>query len=179
MKSTIKTNLSYALLALVAFISGCSTLTRVENMTVEGQPSQKIAETPLRKNLAIKDVTMVNKAPADRFEEALEGSLRAVGLFAPKDVGSYILTAHVQKLDQPFVGANMTVTASIRYIVTERATGKEVFYKILTLPYTAKFTDSFIGVERLRLATEGAIKANIAQLIDDLFSLNIQSVSMN
>ncbi len=184
----MKTNLSICvLLVFVAFISGCAAPARVANMTVEGQPSQRIAETPLRNNLAIRDVTggketnpmWKSNIGSLEFEQALEGSLRAVGLLAPRQAGLYMLTAHLEKVDQPYIGVSMTVTAWVRYMVTERATGKEVFDKTLVVPYTASFTDSLYGVERLRLAHEGAVRANITQLIDDLFRLNIQSVSMN
>ncbi|MCX7184077.1 MAG: hypothetical protein NTW90_02350 [Nitrosospira sp.] len=184
----MKTNLSICvLLVLVAFISGCAAPARVANMTVEGQPSQRIAETPLRNNLAIRDVTggketnpmWKSNIGSPEFEQALEGSLRAVGLLAPRQGGLYVLTAHLEKVDQPYIGVNMTVTAWVRYMVTERATGKEVFDKTLAVPYTASFTDSLYGVERLRLANEGAVRASITQLIDDLFRLNIQSISMN
>lgn len=184
----MKTNLSiYALLVLAVFISGCATPARVANMTVEGQPSQRIAKTPLRNNLAIKDVTggtetnpmWMSNIGSPEFEQALEGSLRAVGLLAPRQSGLYLLTADLVKIDKPYFGANLTVTAWVHYMVTERATGKEVFSKTLVVPYTASFTDSLYAVKRLRLANEGTIRENISQLIDELLRLNIQSVSMN
>lgn len=168
------------------FVSGCATPARVSQMTVDGQPSQRIASTKLRNNLSIKDVTggqetnplwKSNIGNAE-FEQALEGSLRAVGFLAPRQQGTHMLTAHLQSVDQPFLGLDMTVTASVRYMVTERLTGKEVFSRVIAIPYTATFGDSLLGVERLRLANEGAIRSNIARLIDELFQLNIQSIAM-
>ena len=88
------------------------------------------------------------------------------------------VTAHLQSVDQPLVGFNMTVTASIRYMVTERATGKEIFSRVVSVPYTASFGDSLMGVERLRLANEGAIRSNISQLIDELMMLKVESVTL-
>ena len=67
----------------------------------------------------------------------------------------------------------MTVTASINYVLTERASGKTVYTKTITLPYTAKFSDAFAGYERLRLANEGAARENIKQLIDELIALKL------
>ena len=73
----------------------------------------------------------------------------------------------------------MTVTASVNYIVSERATGKEVFNRTVAVPYTAKFGDALMGVERLKLANEGAIRTNISQLIEELFRLKIDNVSIS
>lgn len=113
------------------------------------------------------------------FEHALEMSLRRVGLLAERQAGHYTLTAHLESVDQPFIGLDMTVTATVSYAISERATGKDVFKKTLAVPYTASFGDSLMGVERLRLANEGAIRANITQFIDELFRLNIDNIAMN
>lgn len=174
----------YVGIALV--VTACASPARIEEMSVAGQPSQRIAATPLRNNLAIKDVTggtdtnpmWKSNIGSIEFERALEGSLRAVGLLSPAQSGRFILTAHLEKVDQPLVGFSMTVTASVRYIVTERSTGKDLFNKVISVPYTAAMSDAFLGTERLRLANEGAVRVNITQLIDELFALQIPSVSV-
>lgn len=145
-----------------------------------------LAETPLRSNLAIKDVSggketnpmWKSNIGSNEFEQALEISLRAVGLLADRQAGNYTLTAHLESVDQPFIGLDMTVTASVSYVVSERTTGKDVFKRTFAVPYTASFGDAFVGVERLRLANEGAIRANITQLVDELFRLKIGSIAM-
>lgn len=175
-----------AIVGLVVIISGCASPARIDQMSVAGQPSQRVAETPLRNNLAIKDVTggketnpmWKSNIGSAEFEQALEASLRAVGLLADRQAGRYTLTAHLESVDQPFIGLDMTVTASVSYVVSERATGKDVFKRTFAVPYTASFGDAFVGVERLRLANEGAIRVNITQLIDELFRLNIGSIAM-
>lgn len=184
----MKSNLSTALLVCFSvYLSGCASPARVESMVVAGQPSQRIAVTPLRDNLAIKDVTggketnpmWKSNIGSNEFEQALEGSLKSVGLLAPRQSGRYMLTAHLENVDQPFMGFSMTVTSSVRYMVTERATGKEILSKTIVSPYTASASDAFVGSERLRLANEGSIRENISRLIDELFNINIQSVSIN
>lgn len=174
------------LLAMVAMMGGCATPARVDQMTVEGQPSQRIAATPFRNHLMVRDVTggqetnpmWRSSIGSNEFRQALEGSLRAVGLLSLDPNSRYLLTAHLEKVDQPFAGFDMTVTASVRYTVSERATGKEVFGRTVAVPYTASFGDSLLGAERLKLANEGAVRANITQLIDELFRSNIQNVSI-
>ena len=48
-----------------------------------------------------------------------------------------------------------------------------MFEQAITTPYTAKAGDAFPGVERLRLANEGAVRQNITRLIDELARLRV------
>lgn len=180
--------LGFVILGSLVLLSGCATPARVDQMVVSGTPSQRIAATPLRNNVAIHDVTggqetnpmWKSNVGSNEFSQALEESLRTVGLLAAnRQAGSHTLSVHLQNVEQPFIGLDMTVTASVNYIVAERATGKEVFNRTVAVPYTAKFGDSLLGVERLKLANEGAIRTNISQLIEELFRLKIDNVSIN
>lgn len=176
-----------AVIVCVLFIAGCATPARVDQMAVSGQPSQRVAPTPLRNNIAVGDVTggkdtnsmWVSNVGGNEFSLALEESLRNVGLLAAnRQAGRFTLTAQLRSLDQPMFGLDMTVTASVNYVVVERASGKEIFQRTVAIPYTAKMGDAFIGVERLKLANEGAIRTNISQLIDELFMLKIDGVAL-
>lgn len=73
----------------------------------------------------------------------------------------------------------MTVTATVNYVLVERATGKTVLERRIALPYTAALDDAFLGSERLRLASEGAMKTNIGKIIEDLFAMNATSLALN
>lgn len=173
-------HVSLAALSVVAAvgIGGCAAPARVEQMSISASDVSNIATPPeLRSNVAIHDVTggketnpmwMSNVGSAE-FEQALEASLRAGGMLAPsRAAGKYMLTAHLEKLDQPAFGVNFTVTATVQYTLSERATGKDVFIRKVTTPYTASFGDAVLGVERLKLANEGAIRANIAKFLEDM-----------
>jgi hypothetical protein len=59
----------------------------------------------------------------------------------------------------------MEVTASVHYRVVDAATGAVGFERPISASYTAAFGDHLIGVERLRLATEGAVKRNIEEFV--------------
>ena len=110
------------------------------------------------------------------FSRALEASLRDAGLLSGNNQGSkYVLIAHLQKLDQPMFGASMTVTATVQYSLVERATNAEVFARTVSLPYTAAWNAAFSGVERVKLANEGAIRVNIQQLIDALVAAKVSA----
>jgi hypothetical protein len=175
------------LLAVVAIVAGCASPARIEQMQVTPSMATRAAAagSALKENLALKDVTggketnpmwVSNVSSAD-FERALEASLSAAGMLsANRQSSKYTLTTHLLKLDQPFMGASMTVTATVQYSVVERATGKEVFARTLATPFTAEFSSAFIGSERLKLANEGAARMNIQQLIDGLVAMRVDEV---
>jgi hypothetical protein len=176
-------------IATAAVLAGCATPARIDQMQVDTPMATRaaLANSALKGNVAVKDVTggqetnpmwVSNVGSAD-FERALEQSLRNAGLLSEnRQAGKYTLTAHLQKLDQPMFGASFTVTATVQYTLVERATGKDVFTRTLTTPYTAAFSDAFMGSERLKLANEGAIRTNIKALIDSLTTVNISSLAV-
>jgi hypothetical protein len=168
--------------------AGCATPARVDQMIAEPAVAKRIAApAALKGNVAIRDVTggretnpmWVSNVGSSEFEGALAGSLRAAGMYSEnRQAGRYFLTAHLAKLDQPLVGFSMTVTATVNYTLTERATGKDVLARTISTPYTATPGDAFVGAERLRLANEGAIRTNIARLIDELMTLKVDGVAI-
>jgi len=179
--------LSTTLIATAIILStGCATPARVDQMVSAGEAQYRTAATPLRNNLALKEVTggretnpmWVSNVGSSELEQALEESLKAVGLLAARQGGEYLLTADLMKLDQPMLGLDMTVTSAVRYIVTERATGKSVFDETLTTPYTARFSDALLAPERLKLANEGAIRTNIGKLLERLVHLKFDKVAV-
>ncbi len=102
------------------------------------------------------------------FEEALEQSLR-LNTILGDDGAPLTIDANLLSVEQPFIGASMTVTTSVQYTVTN-SKGAKIFDEIVTTPFTAAFSDAFIGAERLRLANEGSAQANIASFIDKLIA---------
>ena len=170
----------------IALLGGCAAGARVENMEVAGQPAQRIAPTPLRQQLTVREVgggsetspLRKSNVGSPEFEQALKNSLRATGLLAEGPAAFYMLSAQLDDLDQPLIGLSMTVTAKVSYTVAEKASGKILWQQTLTTPYTAAFTDSLLGIERLRLANEGAIRTNLGQLIDALFRLDIRALAV-
>ena len=157
-------------------------------MMASANPAQRVANTPMRNNVAVRDVTggqetnpmWKSNIGNSEFEQALESSLRDAGLLSVgKQMGKYTLTVNMEKVDQPMFGASMTVTATVNYSLVARATGKEVMNRTIALPFTAAFNSSFIGAERLRLANEGAIRVNIGKIIDELFAVGVDAVVLN
>jgi hypothetical protein len=56
------------------------------------------------------------------------------------------------------------VTPTVDYTIVDAA-GATVLSERVVSPFTAQFSDSFLAVERLRLANEGAIRENIRQFL--------------
>lgn len=175
---------------LLAALSGCATPARIDQMTAKKIDTSKIInETPLKNNLSLKSVSggestnplWVSKVGGDDFKQALEQSLKTVMLLASdQSKSSYLLGTTLISLDQPFIGLDLKVTATVEYSLEERATGRKVFSKTISTPFTATFSDAALAFERLKIANEGAVRENIEEIIDELLSLNIskQQVSV-
>ena len=170
-----------------ALLSGCAAPARIDQMTSTATPAQRIAKSAMRNNVAVREVSggketnpmWVSNVGNSEFEQALENSLRDAGLLSVgKQAGKYTLTAHMEKVDQPLMGISMTVSVTVGYSLIERASGKEILNRRISLPYTASFDAAFMGTERLRLANEGAIRVNIGKIVDEIFSLGIDAVAV-
>jgi hypothetical protein len=170
-------------MVVLVLLDGCATPARVEQMTTPASAA-RAATIPdaLKQNIAIKDVTggketnplWTSQVSSSEFEAALEASLRNAGVLQPnRQAGRYGLIANLDKLEQPLIGIDMTVTATVTYTLVERSTSKTVWQKTLATPYTAKFGDALFAVERLKVANEGAARANISALIGELESLRL------
>ncbi|MBN9536950.1 MAG: hypothetical protein J0H77_09540 [Alphaproteobacteria bacterium] len=85
--------------------------------------------------------------------------------------GRFQLDAVLQRLEQPYAGFAMTVTATIAYRLTEVATGRVVYDNTITTPATATLNDAIDGNVRLKIANERAIRANLRQLVEALYAL--------
>jgi hypothetical protein len=161
------------LLAILLAVSGCASGARPDAMTATMTPETMIDSTsPLRNAVRIGTVTgggetnpawLSNVSAAD-FRTALEQSLAAHGMKATGP-GRYAIDAELLSVERPIFAFDMTVSATIRYTVT--GTGGRIEETVVT-PYTVKFSDTPLGPERLRLAVEGAMRANIDAFIKRL-----------
>lgn len=164
------------LLAVLVAVSGCASEARIGAMTVPVSPDTVIGDSsPLRNAIRVGTVTggsetnplWKSNVSNENFRAALEQSLALHAMTAP-DRGRYLVNAELVSLDRPLGGFDLTVTAKAHYTVI--ATGSQAVKLDTTMetPYTANFSDSVLGVERLRLASEGAMRANIDAFIKRL-----------
>ncbi len=105
------------------------------------------------------------------FQRALEQSLRANDLLAAdQNAVKYDLSARIMNVSQPLVGGDFTVTSTVRYELRRQSAGSLVYENDVSAPYTAKFSDAFLGIERLQLANEGSARENIESFILELLA---------
>lgn len=174
----MKKLLSIALIALAStWLQGCATGATVAGMTSLKPAAAAPANIAGSINVAPaeggKDTNPMWTSQVDSksFGEALLASLTAQGLAS--DQGRYVLKPTLKKLQQPLFGMDMTVKADVRYVLSERASGKSVMDETISSSHTATVSDAFVGVERLKLANEGAIRKNIDMLIERLGTMSL------
>jgi hypothetical protein len=173
------------LISLCAILSGCATPAAVDQMTARDVYSGGVGSaTPLKNSISVRSVSggqetnpmLMSKVSNEGFQQALEQSLQKALLLAPDaNTSTYLLDAKLASLEQPWGGLDMKVTAAVEYSLEEKATGEQLFVRTISTPFTATFGDAALGMERLKIANEGAVRENIEELINGLLILqNIQ-----
>lgn len=100
------------------------------------------------------------------FAEALRRSLAVHALLATGE-GRWRLEATILRTDAPIMGFDMTVSVQVRYKLLGPA-GQVAFDQEIPSTFTADFSSAIQGVQRLRLAKEGAIRTNIGAFLTAL-----------
>ena len=164
-----------AILTVAALLSACAQPARTSAMVVNVSAQTILPEdSGLTNAVAVGAITggeatnpiWTSQIGNPEFRQALSLSLQQHTMLAQGDA-PMTLQAQLLQVDQPLVGFDMTVTATVAYKITN-ATGEQVFDETVTVPHTATFSDAFLGAERLRLANEGAIRANIKRFLETL-----------
>lgn len=170
---------------LATLMAGCAMPARVDQMSSRSMQQAQPGH-PYRAAVGVGEVTggsatnplWTSQIGSADFAQALAVSLDRAGLGAPADRATYQLQATLEKVDQPLIGLSMTVTAQVRYVLSEKLGGRVLFDKVINQPYTAQFSDAFLGFERLRVANEGAARVNIEQVVEALLQLGVSGVSV-
>jgi hypothetical protein len=171
-----------ALFCAIALIQGCATPSAGVNMVASPEGSTTGPRDPsLQRAIKLRNVAggsetnalWMSKVSDADFRFALENSLKSAGLLSTGEAPRYQLDATLLSLEQPLVGFSLTVTCSVRYDLSDAASAKRVFGKTITTPFTATTSDAFLGVERMRIANEGAVRQNLRQLLQELLVLDV------
>jgi hypothetical protein len=166
------------LLLLALLISGCVSAPLASRMTPDLAGIQ-LAKT--EKVLRVGTVTGGEKTnPLDRpriedegFREALINTLQRSGLF--KEVttelgGDYGLSAQI--ISQDDVGNySTTVMLFVNYRLTDARSGQELWKENLLSQYKLTVSEVFVGLKRLKMCQEGAVKDNLTQLVKKLLQV--------
>ena len=112
----------------------------------------------------------------ENFSAALADSLSTSGVFSSvvrDGTSDYLLDVFLTKVDQPIIGLDMTVLVTANWTLTDLKTNAVVFQDLIQGSHTSTVGDAFAAVKRLRLATEGAARANIAEGIKRMSQLEL------
>jgi hypothetical protein len=166
----------FVVIAALIGLAGCASAADPGAMTVAAVQTQTMAfPQPLAHAMCVRNVTggeatnpmWASKVDNDGFRAALAASLDTAGLSAAATSCSYPLDVNLLGLSQPALGLDMTVTSHVNYKVYDRS-GQPFLMETIDAPYTAKFSDSLVGVKRLRMANEGSIRESIQRLLEKL-----------
>lgn len=175
MKILLKSIKFIVLILAVTILTGCATPANYQAMIV--RPTAAIPHNPKLKGAI--EVVNVSGGKATNplwtsqvdnigFRKALEGSLDAYGYLASSShKAKYKLDATLSKLAQPMLGFNLDVDSVIVYNITGVRVDKQYLVKASG---TAKVSDAFVAVERLKIANERSIKENIKNFLKKLSS---------
>ena len=116
-----------------------------------------------------------SKVSAAAVQQALDESLYAVGMKppAPQPAPRFELKAELVALEQPLLPvAAVTVGVAVRYTLADTNDGRVVYQRLIANNHEAGFTEAVLSPsERLRIANEHALRANINLLLRDLVTL--------
>jgi hypothetical protein len=111
------------------------------------------------------DMRTVPGVANEPFKAALEATLLANGYLAASGTAKFHLDAEIQNLHQPMTGFNLTAIADVTYHIS--GAGPAASYPVRTRG-TATYSDSPIAVDRMRIASERAMRENIGQFLQAL-----------
>ncbi len=167
-----------AALAL-AGLGACATPASYRAMVPETQPGLVPAPAPAYRNAITVGSVAIGQDTAtpwrsavgpDQVRDALVETLAVSQLGQPNN-GRYRLDVLLLQLEKPFAGFAMTVTATMAYRMINVATGAVVYERTLKGLGTATLNDAIDNNNRLRIADQRAIRANIEQMVLDLLAL--------
>ncbi len=176
-------NPKYQFLLLAAFfaciISGCAT----GSLSVKMVPPDYAIQNKHGHTVAVQasggketNPLLIPQISDEAFREALIESINKSGAFsavAALPNADYLLDVAIVDLAQPWGGIDMTVTMNAKWTLTSSKDKTVIFQETIAKPYTAAFADAFIGMERLKLANEGAARENIREGLRKLSELKL------
>lgn len=166
-----------ALASVAAALVGCATPATYQAMTVQPGPDAAAPNAKLKGKVEVVAITggkdtnplWTSQVDNDNFKKALVDSMAIAGYQPPKDQpATYKLSADLKELDQPLFGLTFDVMSLVIYTLESTQAGAEKKTIPVRATGTATTSDAFVGVERLRIASERSILENIKALLKQL-----------
>lgn len=160
------------LLGIMAMMSGCSFKASKDAVVVHNMQSVNKHDGSISINARSNglDITDID------FAKAIEESIIENDLFAKVIHGNgadYLLEVSIISIEKPVFGLDFTVNMEATWSIKDPLNNKIIMRKAIKSSYTATFGDALVGVKRLRLAIEGAIRKNIRLGLLDMSALQL------
>lgn len=154
---------------------------RPVNMAPTAEYVEKIeSNKSLEQNIALGNIDVSPQAreativplTADTVRSAVQAAL-LLSNYAVRDVQAphLLLHATLVKIDAPYLAFNITTTSTIHYELTSQNGSSTIWQETIMMPYTAPFSESFNGEERVRLSIEKSIRENVTHMLVALSGL--------
>jgi hypothetical protein len=164
-------------LAALVLIAGCASPITHEAMVPTGVVIGKKHQETVRLDVAGGADTAEGSGVSNAaLEAALNQAINESKLFSQVvkgKGGDFILTANVFSLNQPMFGMAMTVKMEVGWTLTRASDNRNVWQEAIRSEHTSTPGEAFAGVTRVRLATEGAVKNNIAEAMSKIAALSL------
>ena len=168
------------LLTVVGGIAGCASPANKDEMTPKDLVvAQKFSSTVQVRTTGGSETGAMdssNISDAD-LKAAIENAISDTQLFSKVvQVGeaNYLLAVSVTSLTKPSFGLTFTVNLETAWSLTNVATKKVEYRKVITTSGTATFGDAAVAVGRLQIAVERAARENISQGLADISALKLK-----
>lgn len=115
--------------------------------------------------------------PSVELKKAIENSIINSNVFSKviADGGSdYLLKVKLTRMDYPYYAYDVEVQMTALWQLSDRSTKEVVWENIITTKYTTKYSETYNGALRLKLANEGAARANIQTGIHEISLLQLK-----
>lgn len=155
-----------SLCAALSIVTGCATPSKPEAMVAA--PTTTLARHAQSVSVTTgggKETSAAGKSQIsdEAFTQALIASIEKTKVFSTvvKGAGAdCLLQVSIVNVDQPSFGFSFTVKMETAWTL-KKADGSVVWQEVIKAENTATTSDAFAGVERLRIATEGAARKSI------------------
>jgi hypothetical protein len=136
-------------------------------------------ESSFHRSLAVGEVTGGQSTGAwkgsrvgdPEYREALAASLDAAGWLTQPEEARFQLEVELQEQDSLAAGLDIDAWITIRYVVAPTGDGSPVYDHTIKTGFRVPHGVAFSGVEKQKLAFEGAVRDNIARFLAGLGEL--------
>lgn len=175
----IKAPLFAAAIATALFLTGCaSPVTHEAMVPATIQLAKQHAATVTVSTGGGKETNPAWKSQIsdEALKQALVESInknKAFSQVVEGKGGTYLLNVTIFNLTQPNFGLSFTVGVEMGWTLTKADTGAVVWQESIKSEHTATTSDAFAGVTRLKMATEGAARNNVAKGLEKISALSL------